>query len=183
MRMSSDRTRLLTASAVLATCVVAFAEGMRFSDFTPLASSAGPTADEAAPITFGNPEFQQRSIADRTSQLTALIPNSGVWDMNRINETGPQKGRYLFTVFESDQSGVQRHDLLTGETHTIWHSPTDEGHVSFDPSYWTPWGTFITAEESWSSPGDADGYPLPYGRLFELTNPIGAPGIFDPLTA
>jgi secreted PhoX family phosphatase len=164
-------------------CAVTFADGTRFSDFTPLAISAGPTADEAAPITFGNPEFQQRSIANRASQLTALIPNSGDWDMNTINETGPQKGRYLFTVFESGQSGVQRHDLLTGETHTIWHSPTDGGHVSFDPSYWTPWGTFITAEESWSSPGDPDGYPLSYGRLFELTNPISAPGIFDPLTA
>ena len=51
------------------------------------------------------------------------MPNSGNWDMNTVNETGPHKGRYLFTVFETGQAGVQRHDLLTGATDTIWHSP------------------------------------------------------------
>ena len=34
--------------------------------------------------------------------------------MITVNETGPHKGRYLFTVFETGQSGVQRHDLETG---------------------------------------------------------------------
>ena len=43
--------------------------------------------------------------------------------MNTVNETGPHKGRYLFTVFETGNSGVQRHDLQTGETDTIWQSP------------------------------------------------------------
>ena len=28
--------------------------------------------------------------------------------MNTVNETGPHKGRYLFTVFETAQAGVQR---------------------------------------------------------------------------
>jgi secreted PhoX family phosphatase len=84
-------------------------------------------------------------------------------------------------VFETDQSGVQRHDLATGATETIWHSPVLDGHVSFDPSYWTPWGTFITGEEEWeTAPG---GSTLPYGRLFELRNPIDAPAIYEPLTA
>ena len=69
------------------------------------------------------------------TQLAAGKPNSGDWDMITVNETGAHKGRYLFTVFESGQSGVQRHDLLTGETDTIWHSPVAGGHVSFDPSY------------------------------------------------
>jgi hypothetical protein len=64
--------------------------------------------------------------------------------MITTNETGPDKGRFLFTVFETDQAGVQRHDLLTGETDTIWHSLTEGSHVSFDPSFWTPWGTLIT---------------------------------------
>ena len=38
--------------------------------------------------------------------------------MNTVNETGPRKGRYLFTVFEQEPSGVQRHDLRTGKTDT-----------------------------------------------------------------
>jgi hypothetical protein len=124
------------------------AEGTRFSDFTPLTSSAGSTADEAHPITLGNPTFRQESIADRTTQLAAGMPNLGSWDMNTVNETGAHKGRYLFTVFETGNSGMQRHDLETGETYTIWQSPAPGRAVSFDPSYWTPWGTFIAGEES-----------------------------------
>jgi hypothetical protein len=106
--------------------------GIRFSDFTPLSSSAPPTSDDRAPITFGNPAFQQRSIGDREAQQAAHKPNSGNWDMITTNETGRHRGRYLFTVFETDQSGVQRHDRWTGETETIWQSPTPLGHVAFD---------------------------------------------------
>jgi len=180
MRMSLGRATLVTAGGLLLAGTVLFADGTRFSDFTPLVSSAGPTADEAAPITFGNPDFQQQSIVDRTTQLEAGTPNSGNWDMNTVNETGAYKGRYLFTVFETGQSGVQRHDLLAGQTDTIWQSPSLGGHVAFDASFWTPWGTLITAEESWETA--AGGSTSPYGRLFELKNPIDAPGIFNPLT-
>jgi hypothetical protein len=81
----------LALAGVLAAGGVAAADNVRFSDFTPLASSAGPTADEATPITFGNPSFQQRSVANRTAQLAAGEPNSGSWDMITVNETGATK--------------------------------------------------------------------------------------------
>ena len=182
MRMSFDHVRLAIVAGLALAGTVLTADGTRFSDFTPLAGSAGPTLDEAHPIIFGNSLFQQESIIDRNTQLAAGIPSTGSWDMNTVNETGPHKGRYLFTVFETGQSGVQRHNLETGETYTIWQTPTAGGAVSFDPSYWTPWGTFITGEESWLTVGEA-GYPSKYGRLFELRNPIDAPGIYNPLTA
>jgi secreted PhoX family phosphatase len=76
---------------------------------------------------------------------------------------------------------VQRHDVLTGETDTIWYSPSFGAHIAFDACYWTPWGTLITAEESWETA--ATGSTSPYGRLFELKNPIDAPAITNPLTA
>src|SRR5262245_36445874 len=160
------------------------ADGTRFSDFTPLTASATPVpvAGEATPISLGNSSFQQRSIADRATQLALGAPNSGAWDMITANETGPHKGRFLFTVFETGQGGVQRHDLWTGQTETIWISPTLGGHISFDPSFWTPWGTLIVAEEAWATIGEP-GYPLPYGRLFELKNPTTAPAIFGPPSA
>lgn len=185
MTRSVARSGLVAATSLLVTGAVVAGDGRgggaRFSDFTPLTASAPVTSDETAPITFGSLAIQQQSIADRQTQLAALKPNSGNWDMITTNETGRHKGRYLFTVFETGQSGVQRHDQWTGETETIWQSPTLGGHVAFDASYWTPWGTFITAEEEWLTVGET-GYPQIYGRLFEFRNPTSAPGIFDPVT-
>lgn len=129
--MSLDRARQASFAGLLLAGTVLVADGTRFSQFAPLATSAGPAADESTPITFGNSVLQQWSIADRQSQLSMLKPNTGSWDMNTVNETGPHKGRYLFTVFETGQPGVQRHDLLTGETHTIWQSPAAATYTSF----------------------------------------------------
>jgi len=183
MNTHSTRAKLITATSVALTGAVLIANGTRFSDYTPLTSSAGPVAVimEDLPMTLSNPAFEQRSIVDRATQLAAGKPNSGNFDMNTVNETGPHKGRYLFTVFETGQSGVQRHDLETGTTDTIWQSPIAGRHISFDACYWTPWGTLITAEESWSTA--AAGSTSPYGRLFELKNPIEAPGILNPVTS
>jgi hypothetical protein len=170
----------LVAGALASASAIA---GNPFENFTPLTASAGPTANEAAPITFGNPAFRQVSIADRSTQLAANIPNSGNWDMITLNETGFNKGRYLFTVFETGSSGVQRQDLATGRVDTIWQSPSTvfpTNHVAFDACYWTPWGTLITAEEAWATA--AVGSTLPYGRLYELRNPNIAPAIVNPLT-
>lgn len=180
MRQPSLLWKGLVFCSSLLPARAALADDLRFSDFLPLAASAGPTADEAAPITFGNPSFRQRSIADRTTQLADVVPNSGNWDMNTVNETGPHKGRFLFTVFETGQAGVQRHDLATGRTDTVWHSLAAGDHVAFDPSFWTPWGTLITGEESWETA--AAGATSPYGRLFELKNPLTAPSIEGALT-
>ncbi len=181
MSVSIHRARLVTAAGLFLAGTILFANGTRFSDYTPLMSSAGPVAviDEDTPITFGNPDFQQQSIADRSTQLAGNKPNSGNWDMITVNETGPHKGRYLFTVFETGQSGVQRHDLQTGVTDTIWQSTVALGHIAFDACFWTPWGTLITAEESWETA--PLGSTSPYGRLFELKNPSEAPGILNPL--
>ncbi|HET9996706.1 MAG TPA: alkaline phosphatase PhoX [Nocardioides sp.] len=175
-------TRALAVASSLALAGIATSAGVAsaantsFDQFSPLASSVGPTADEANPITFGSAAFQQRSIADRNTQLAAGEPNSGVWDMITVNETGPQKGSFLFTPFESSQSGIQRTDLATEEIETIWNSPAPGGHVAFDASYWTPWGTYVTAEESWCS-APAGCTTSPYGRFLELTNPLTADSV------
>lgn len=184
MRTRKRSRAFLAIGGLPLACAVAFASSAgasstRFSDFVPLPSSAGPTANEARPITFGNPSFQQRSIADRVSQLAAGEPNSGNWDMITVNETGPHRGAFLFTPFETGQSGIQRQNPSTGETETIWYSPAPGGHVAFDASYWTPWGTYITAEESWCTAA-AGCTTSPYGRLFELTNPLTAASVTDP---
>ena len=168
----------LVLAGIAASTGIAGAANTNFDDFTPLTSSAGPTADEAHPITFGSAAIAQRSIADRNTQLAAGEPNSGNWDMITVNETGPRKGSFLLTPFETGESGIQRTDLATGVTETIWNTPAPGGHVAFDASYWTPWGTYITAEESWCS-APAGCTTSPYGRFFELTNPLTADSVTE----
>ena len=62
-------SRALAIGGLIAAGGIVLADGTRFSAFTPLAASAGPTANEAAPITLSNPAFSQRSVADRVTQL------------------------------------------------------------------------------------------------------------------
>jgi secreted PhoX family phosphatase len=176
-----QRLSILVSAALLSMATGANAATTYFDNFTPLAASAGPIpvggAGEATPMTLSSPNFSQLSIADRTTQTGAGQFNSGAWDMITQNETGPDAGRYLFTVFETGQAGIQRTDLQTGVTKTIWQAPAAapalSSFVAYDASYWTPWGTFITAEESWG------GQPQPYGRLVEITNPLKENGTVD----
>ena len=141
----------------------------------PLTSSAAPLPvdgpEEATPITLPNPKWSQRTVADRRTQ-NDLVPNSnsGNWDMITSNETGPDAGRYLFMPFETGTAGVQRVDLQNPhyEQRTVTIvAPGTQGFVSGDASRWTPWGGYLTAEESWGT-GSIK------GRLFEVTNPITA---------
>lgn len=138
-----------------------------FSSFTPLPASAGPTATAAAPATLSSPNFKQTTIADRATQ-NSVAPgsNSGNWDMITANETGPNAGRYLFMPFESGTGGVQRIDLRNPNynTRTVTIvAPGTNGFVSGDASRWTPWGSYLTAEESWGANSSK-------GRVFEITN-------------
>lgn len=147
----------------------AIAANSNFSIFTPQpASVPAGSLPETAPLQLSNPTWTQTSIADRATQLGQGQGNSGSWDMITANETGADAGRYLFMPFESGQAGVQRIDRLTHSTQTIV-APGTQGFVSGDASRWTPWGTYLTAEESWGSGSSK-------GRLFELTNPTTTTG-------
>jgi secreted PhoX family phosphatase len=146
-----------------------------FSSFTPLDATA-PTIPagsplEAAPFVLSSPKFKQESIADRATQIANGYFNSGNWDMQTANETGTDAGRYLYTPFETGTAGVQRIDLSTRKTVTLVN-PGTKGFVAGDASRWTPWGSYLTAEESWSDPHQAASSK---GRLFEITNPLAAP--------
>ena len=163
MTMALTRRGLAIAGGLVLAGGVALAGSTRFSDYDPLTSSAGPTTNEAAPITFGNPVFRQESIADRMTQLSDLKPNSGNWDMITVNETGAHKGRYLFTVFETGQSGVQRHDLKTEATERsgrawAWR-PRRVRRLLLDAVGNADHGGGILGDRS-------GGSTSPYGRLF-----------------
>jgi secreted PhoX family phosphatase len=159
-----------TKIALAVTALLAQPALADFDNFTPLTGSAGATGNEALPITLSSPSFAQVSIADRTTQLAQGQGNSGSWDMITANETGPDAGRFLFMPFETGSAGVQRIDLWNPDYNaravTIV-APGTQGFVSGDASRWTPWGTYLTAEESWGTGSTK-------GRLFEITNPTTA---------
>ena len=163
------RRPLVAALALALAAPAALAQTSRFSSFTALPSSVPAGAlPETAPFLLGDSRWTQTSIADRAAQLAAGQFNSGSWDMIDTNRTGTDIGRYLFSPFETSQAGVQRTDRATGSTVTLWSAPAVGAAVAFDASRWTPFGTYLTAEESWGA------QPQPYGRLFELTNPVTA---------
>ncbi|MCQ8119861.1 alkaline phosphatase PhoX [Methylomonas rosea] len=160
-------TLIAAAVASVVSPLTAQAADTLFDNFTPLASSAGVATNAAAPITLSNPGFTQISIAERTNQNTQVPgSNSGNWDMITANETGPNAGRYLFMPFETGTGGVQRIDLQDANYNTRTTTivaPGTQGFVSGDASRWTPWGSYLTAEESWGTNSTK-------GRLFEVTN-------------
>ncbi|MEO7273125.1 MAG: alkaline phosphatase PhoX [Vicinamibacterales bacterium] len=147
----------------------AIAGPIGFENFTPLANSA-PTGSlsETSPLALSSSNFVQRTIS--ANDLGAA--NGGLrlgdnWDMITLNETGPNPGRYLFSPYETGSAGVRRVDLTTGVGLTIVKEGA-QGFVSGDASRWTPWGTYLTGEESWGAGSTK-------GRLFEVTNPLADP--------
>ncbi len=156
---------LLLAFLFAAVARSASAAGYTLADFTPLgASVAGGSLPESTPFLLSSPAFRQETI----NVNNAGAANGGVklgdnWDMITLNENGPQAGRYLFAPYETGSAGVRRLDLQTGQAVSIV-APGTQNFVNGDASRWTPWGTYLTAEETTN------------GRLFEITNPLDAPG-------
>jgi len=163
--------RKLSLAVALACASQAHAANTNFDVFTPLTGSAGVTATPATPITLSSPNFSQVTIADRATQNNQTPgSNSGSWDMITANETGANAGRYLFMPFETGTGGVQRIDLHDANYNTravTIVAPGTQGFVSGDASRWTPWGGYLTGEESWGAGSSK-------GRLFEVTNPTTA---------
>lgn len=160
----------IAAAVLLSTTSTAFAQTY-FDEFTPLSTSQTSALPAAAPVKLSSPNFSQVTLANRANQ-NALTPgqDSGNWDMITANETGADAGRYLFMPFETGSGGVMRVDLQDSNYNTRTTTivaPGSQGFVSGDASRWTPWGSYVTAEESWGTGSTK-------GRLFEVTNPTTA---------
>lgn len=166
------RKQLYLAIALALAATAASAGNTSFDQFTPMVGDVGEaTLPEAAPYRLAAPHISQMTIVARDPSQANRF-DSGNYDMHTVNENGPEAGRYLFTVYETSQAGIQRTDLRNMQTTTIWAAPVPGTHVAFDASRWTPWGSFLTGEESWSDPGQT---PSNYGRLFEVANPLAEP--------
>ena len=108
--------------------------------FTPITNEVpcGPSTPDRQPFVLP-PGYAQTVIASQPS-----YPD--VPDMQTLNETGPEAGRYLYRTHETNSNGaLSVTDLETGQTTVLAQRPDWE---RFDGIVWTPWGTLLAAEET-----------------------------------
>jgi uncharacterized protein len=151
------------------------ASPIEFENFTPLTkSTSGGALPESNPLLLSSPNFTQITISENDrGPLNGGMKLGDSWDMITLNENGPQAGQYLFNPYEIRNAGVKRLDLTTMQSVTI----VPEGTLGFiygDSALWTPWGTFLTTEESWGGSTN--------GRIFEITNPLADPSSINFVT-
>lgn len=111
------------------------------------------TADWVEPFVIPT-GYTQQLVADET--VLDIYPGADdLTDMNTVNETGQQAGRFLYRTHETGADGaVSVVDLRTGEAKVLVQR-ADWNRL--DGLRWTPWGTLLFAEETAG------------GRLFEIT--------------
>ncbi|HEY7396175.1 MAG TPA: alkaline phosphatase PhoX [Gemmatimonadaceae bacterium] len=135
--------------------------------FVPLASSAACVVGGKAEQIELPPGYVQTVIAREGS---GLLDNA---DMHTLNETGPQKGRFLYRTHENgSNAGVSVTDLETGLSRVLAQRADWE---RFDGIVWTPWGTILASEET--DPSVAKDPTLPNsvgGHVYEIDPNTGA---------
>lgn len=116
--------------------------------------------------------FRQKLIADE-SALNIYDGGRNDWhDMNTVNESGLDAGRYLYRTHEirnaPEGGAISVVDLKTGVTKIL---AQNSSWNSLDGIRWTPWGTLLVAEE------------ITNGRFFEIiidpNNPTTALEVID----
>lgn len=126
---------------VLAGAAVAAVDGPARGPFTftPVPTSTPCTSGGNAAQPFVLPAGYEQTIFASEPTFPDLP------DMNTLNETGPQAGRYLYRTHETGSNGaVTVTDLKTGVTTTVVQRVDWE---ALDGIVWTPWGTILFAEE------------------------------------
>jgi hypothetical protein len=153
----------LAVSTVLGTtCSVTLAGSSTTGPFgfEPIDASASSVDwDPAAPWKI--PAGFTQTVVSGETDLNIYDGGRDDWnDMNTVNETGKQAGRYLYRTHElrfpdnqSEGGSVSVVDLQTGMTRLLARDPS---YNALDGIRWTPWQTLLFAEE------------VEDGRLFEI---------------
>jgi secreted PhoX family phosphatase len=159
------KKKLLTIaiSGALAVSAYAYADSGKhkgYFNFKAIGESANKADwDPAAPWKL--PKGYRQTLVSGEDALNIYDGGRDDWhDMNTVNETGPDAGRYLYRTHElrfpdnqPEGGAISVVDLKTGETNLLASDPTWD---ALDGIRWTPWGTLLFAEEKTG------------GRLFEI---------------
>lgn len=140
--------------------------------FQPIDTSANSTDwNPAAPWKL--PKGFTQTVVSNETNLNIYDNGRDDWnDMNVVNETGIDAGRYLYRTHEvrgvPEGGAVSVVDLKTGETKILVQ---DVSWTALDGIRWTAWGSLVFAEETTG------------GRFFEVIidpqNPMQAQEVID----
>jgi uncharacterized protein len=104
----------------------------------PTSAACTPGGNPAQPVLLP-PGYTQTVIASEPQY-------SDLPDMQTLNETGPDAGRFLYRTHETGANGaISVTDLATGETRILAQRADWE---RLDGIVWSPWGTLLIAEET-----------------------------------
>jgi hypothetical protein len=121
--------------------------------FDPVPGSAYGQTTNAWNEPFIIPEgFSQKKVSDETDLNIYAGTQDDLDDMNTVNETGRQAGRYLYRTHEvSGGGGVSVVDLWGQRPAKVLAQEGDfpefVSGFQLDGLRWTPWGTLLFAEE------------------------------------
>jgi hypothetical protein len=156
---------LIRASGVVTICLAAAtASGQSGDGVTRGPFQFQPLASSAACDTGGSGSFPAETpLVLPPGYVQVVLAREGDggtlsnWDMNTLNETGADAGRFLYRTHETDENGqVSVTDLATGETRVLVERP-DWNRM--DGLVWTPWQTLLAGEEL--QPGRTPSMPDP----------------------
>ena len=113
--------------------------------FEPISGSAYGQASSTWTEPYVVPAgYDQHLVADETV-LDVYAGQDDLSDMNTVNETGRQAGRYLYRTHEvGSNAGVAVVDLETGAAKVLVQDPA---WSRIDGIEWTPWGSLLVGEE------------------------------------
>jgi hypothetical protein len=158
-RLVSMAVAVILNGAGQAASVAVAAQGSQSGPFgfTPIDASAHSAGWNAAAPWKLPRGFSQAVVAGETA-LNIYDNGRDDWhDMNTVNETGANAGRYLYRTHEvrgePEGGAVSVVDLETGAAAVLAQDTT---YSALDGIEWTPWGTLLFAEETTN------------GRLFEI---------------
>lgn len=173
--MKPKRMTLLAAAAVVSAVPISALAGSVVNGpmaFNPIAGSAYGQTTDTWTEPFIVPEGYSQILVSDESDLDIYPGQQDLDDMNTVNETGKQAGRYLYRTHEVDDLGAVSVVDLWGIRPT--RVLVQEGDPAFpeitsatdlDGLRWTPWGTLLFAEEELEEPvaGEQDS-----GHLYEI---------------
>lgn len=144
---------------VLAVMLLALCAGPATADtFNKSIDESANSADWDPAAPWKLPEGFSQEVVSNETNLNIYDGGRSDWhDMNTVNETGQEAGKFMYRTHEvrgvPEGGAVSVVNLKTGETSILAQDPSWN---ALDGIEWTPWGTFLFAEE------------VTDGRLFEV---------------